>query len=251
MPQSVHTPVLDAELLALRRVLGDTYDSAGNLITTDTSHNGGGNIYIGHAQLVSTWTSGELIDIYNSACVRFVEYMVNVIEKNLWHRFIPGLIKYADNVPIDSLSRIPFSNISPRPLVFMDVAVTLPNSFTRVGVEISPSEFFAHSTGDVKTRASQLLYTIMSDSTDKYVRFLHSAPATQASLVYVCEIPRFIHDVANPGDITKYFSNFATMRIRIIAEKLAQRYRMQEAPGLADADDITVRQYDVQVNKGH
>lgn len=98
MAVSVNTPILDQEILKLRRQLGDIYDESGSEIVLDTA--GAGGIYIGNAALVSTFKRDELLDCYNTACVRFLEYMVQFKKKDQWHKYAKGYIVTKSNIPL-------------------------------------------------------------------------------------------------------------------------------------------------------
>lgn len=232
MGVSVNTPVLDKEILKLRRALGDVYDSSGNLITLDTTHNGGGNIYVGNTNLISTWTSGELIDAYNTACVKFIEYLTRVVDKSIWSNFIKGYIVHLQNVSMSS-GKVNVDSVNPKIWTVVDAALPTATDLGSVAIEVSPSNYFASKIGAIKTRANQLLFTQFFDGTNNVIQFINYGSATSVNLVYVKQHIDFVHDSASPGDVT-VFTQPALERIRIIAEKVAQRYRSQDVKDLPE-----------------
>ena len=98
MAVSVNTPILDQEILKLRRQLGDIYDESGAEMVLDTA--GAGGIYLGNASLISTFKRDELLDCYNIACVRFLEYMVSFKKKEQWHKYAKGYIIAKSNIAL-------------------------------------------------------------------------------------------------------------------------------------------------------
>jgi len=243
MAISVFTPKLDEEILKLRRKLGDIYDESGNQIVLDTSP-GAGQIYVGNPALISTFKSSELLDCYNSACVRFLDYLESVLPKKSWEKYIR--VKYAREIVITNIDgerAIFLTDVSPSIWRIQDLAIDADGD-SSLGVEISPSEYFSHKKGFVKTRSTQLLYTLMSgvDDDNDGIFLLNSGTTITASFTYFAQHTDFIHN--SDGDVTIYTPQ-TLERIRVIAEGLAQRYRSVETRDLPEVDERSLIQQDL------
>lgn len=218
MPVSV-TPRLDVEILKLRRTIGDIYDVNGNLITADTSHTGGGNIYCGSASLFSTWSAAELLDIYNSACIRFIEYVIGK-NKSAVQRFLPGYINRAENVNIGT-GVIPLSSFTPPLWYVLDIRLDDATELSHYGIEADVETFFSQIGDVINSHKSQFYYIISGDK----LQLFNYGGFSRFSVIYITPHIDFVHNSTNPGDVTKYFTISALERIRLIAESLALRTR--------------------------
>lgn len=222
MAFSANTPVLDQEILKLRRALSDTYDEGGNLISADTAS----SYYVGTTTWVATWNSAELLDIYNSACVRYIEYITKVIDKKMWHKYLRGYIIRKSAATISS-GALNLDSLSPALWIMIDTSLAAPVTLADVGVEISPFEYFSDKSGSVKSRLKQLLYVFLNDGTNNIIQYLNYGSATAIDLLYIKQHVNFIHDSSTVKDVT-VFTPEALERIRLMATKIAQAYKSSD-----------------------
>lgn len=239
MPVSTNTPQLDLEILKLRRSLGDTYTEDGNLIVNDTAS----SYYVGNTSFNATWNSAELLDCYNTACIKFIEYLVKVIDKSLWHKYIRGYIIRKLSVTHTG-GAVNLDSLTPSMWIPVDLAIHSPSTINDIGVEIPPSEYFFNLTAAIKTRQKQLLFVFLNDATNNVIQFFNYGAATTFDLVYVKQHIDFIHDSSTVKDVT-VFTKEGLERVRIIAEKVAQRFRSSEVRDLPDADEQLATQLDL------
>lgn len=235
------TPILDAEIIKLRRRLGDVYDENGNAIVNDTSP-GAGEVYLGDAALDSTWTRDELLDCYNDAVRMFLDYVTTMVDKGMWSNFIPGYIRFEtkssttvsftgiayDYVALGNLVPPMFKIISVRDPLITDRARS-------VGVEVPASEFFDNHSEFLKTRRDQLFYCIMqvSNEANPPHMVIINKGGTNFHLIYIKTHIDLVHDSATDlAGITPE----GLKRVLLLAEKIAQRYRSVEERTLAESD---------------
>ncbi len=153
------TPLLDKEILRLRRRLGDIYNEDGTEITAS-------NVYLSTSGV--TFPQLELIDIYNDAIRSFLMYMSVMFPSKQWFYYVPGYIVFLPNQAVTS-GKLLLSAISPTVFRLMDVsryaATPVPEDLS---VPIDPSEWMAMRNGLTKTRkpdTDHIFHSVMADGT--------------------------------------------------------------------------------------
>jgi hypothetical protein len=152
------TPLLDNEILKLRRRLGDIFNEDGTAITTS-------NVYLSTSG--TTFPQLELIDIYNDAIRSFMVYLTKAFPTHKWWEYLPGYIVFLQNQTVTS-GKLLLSAITPTLFQLMDMAKY--SAGTPVPAElsnyISADQWLATKNGLIKTRkpdATHIFYTVMAD----------------------------------------------------------------------------------------
>lgn len=250
------TPILDAAILKLRRKLGDIYDELGKEIVASTSPSGT-QIYVGDPSLRSTWTSAELLDIYNDSVSEFIAYCIKYIPKDKLADFIPGYIRYATvtrsalSIGGVSASLLATDSIVPpveHVLDLKDSGWITSQSPLRLGVQVPPDKFFASVVNLSTATTGQLIYSPILTNPASYDRQLIALNVVGSSveIVYVAKYtPLAYNGAADIGG----FTNIAMKRIQILAEVYAQRYRSQEVRDLSDIEKKEMIETDVLLRR--
>jgi hypothetical protein len=152
------TPLLDAQILRLRRRIGDIYNEDGTDI--DSS-----NVYSSTSG--TTWKQQELLDIYNDSIKSFMIYMTKTFDKSKWWENMPGYVVTNENQAVTT-GKMLMSNLSPTVFQLMDIKkynTTLPSDLSTF---VAPDEWFPMKNGLVKTRkpdTTHIFHTVMGDAT--------------------------------------------------------------------------------------
>lgn len=151
------TPLLDKEILKLRRRLGDIFNEDGTDITAS-------NIYLSTSG--TTFPQLELIDIYNDAIRSFMVYATKMFPKDVWYEYLPGYVTYLQNQAVTG-GKLLLSAINPTVFQLIDIsryaATPVPSDLS---VQIGPSEFLSVRNGLVKTRkpdTTHIFHAVMAD----------------------------------------------------------------------------------------
>lgn len=244
MAVSVNTPILDQEILRIRRALGDLFSETGAELVLDTASSA---TYVGGSGFVATWTAAELLDIYNSACIRYIEYVTKMLDKKLWEKYIRGYVVRKSAATLTS-GVVNLDALSPLLWMVIDTALASPTSLAHIGVEISPSEYYAHKSGAVKTRTGQLLFAFMNDGTNNTIQYLNYGAATTIDILYIKMHTNFIHDSSVTKDVT-VFTPAGLERIRLIAVKMAQAYKSSDVRDLPQVEERTEIELDLSAER--
>lgn len=251
------TPILNGEILKLRRKLGDIYDSSGNLVVDNSGSPPAGQIHVGNASLVSTWTAAELLDCYNDAVRYFIDYLARLMPEEIIN-YAPAFLVNQSFVPSAS-STIQGKTIYYKNLA--DITALPPARILSIAVEVSGlsdeqelarycpiNEVFATATKVVKTRSTgkQLEWSMWYDHglgmTIIAILNAGSAPSG-GNILYVKRHTSYTYDHASI-DATE-FTDMGLKRVLLLAESLAQRYRSTEVRDLSDAEIQQATQLDV------
>ena len=151
------TPLLNNEILKLRRRLGDVFNEDGSDITSS-------NVYLSTSG--TTFPQLELIDIYNDAIKSFMAYLTKMFPKSTWWEYLPGYIVYLQNQTVTS-GKLLLSAITPTLFQLMDIARYAATPIPAdVSNYISPEQWMEVRNGFVKTRkpdTSHIFHTVMAD----------------------------------------------------------------------------------------
>jgi len=247
------TPILDKELVKLRRRLGDIYDSSGTLIQFDTNPVPSG-IWVGDAALMSTWTAAELLDCYNDAIRIFVDYCLKFLSIKSVGEFIPGYLVFSPNVQATKVTintvdywYVDIDNLTPKMYRIISAKDANDTRETSLGAYIPPEEFFASRI--YRSRDNQLLYThgfIGSTVNKNCVIMLNLDSGEDVDLYYVKQHTDYVENNASPGDVSG-ITTAALRRIILIAEVIAQRYRSMETRDIADSELNIIMQSDASL----
>lgn len=249
------TPILDGEIIKLRRRLGDLYDESGNLIVNDTTP-AGGEIYLGNAALVSTWRADELLDCYNDAIRMYLDYVTTILDKQIWHQYIPGYIRFEVKTSTSvSFNSIPYDyialgNLSPKLYKFLDIRdPAATDKSMGLGVFVSPAKFFMTHSESLSTRSNQLtccLFELSTEANSPHLVIQNKA-GTNFHLLYVKAHTDLVHDSAT--DLSGITSE-GLKRVLLMAEEIAQRYRSQEERTVAKSEMKTLMEIDASKKDG-
>lgn len=172
------TPILNKELVKLRRRLGDLYSSNGTEITSSNVGSVDGNI----------WDADEIVDIYNDAVRDLLEYVVSNFRRDSWYTIIPGYIRYNPSVNIAS-GRLGLDSFNPS-LFFAVSLIQVVSGFTFQFSYITPDEFLLTKGNKFPHRRpsdSERYFTVMSDASGKAVFTIPASTFNSCELVYVRE----------------------------------------------------------------
>jgi hypothetical protein len=253
------TPLLDKEIIKLRRKLGDMFDTAGNEIvgggTTDVSSPGTGKIWVGTTYDASL-NAQELLDTYNDAIRSFIDYVIRFIDPKDWYLWIPGYLQLKDSIDL-SVTTSParyYYDLSGLTDFYwvLDVQDANVTNEHGIGRLISPTEYFTDYINLLSTRKNQLLYTRMryNITTQKDCLMvinptLAGSPTPKATinLVYIRMHTDYVYNSATPGDLSS-ITGIGLRRVLTIAESMALRYRSQEVKDLPDVEIQTTMAMD-------
>lgn len=245
------TPILDKELVKLRRKLGDIYDSSGNAIVYDTPP-GAGNIYVGDVALISTWNAGELLDCYNDAIRIFIDYCLKFLSPKAMAEYLVGYLiilpnQTATSVVIGSVTYyyVDIDALTPKLYRLISSKDTNDTKETSLGAYVPPEEFFGSRI--YRSRDSQLLWTqtyVAGAVNKNSILFLNLDSDYKVDLMYVKQHTDLVHNNASPGDLSG-ISSHGLRRVSLIAETIAQRYRSVEVRDIADSELNQIMQTDM------
>ena len=203
------TPIFDAEIMKLRRRLGDIYHTDGTEITTSN---------VGTASIGTVYKRDELVDIYNDAVRLFIDYVVRNIPKIEWNNYIHGYIFLKESVAVSS--GVLTAPTDPPLYTVMDMMLhASPNTLF---IEVKPDQWLAFKSGFVKTR--KYGYVVMSSGSTwaGQSRNIYTTATGAVDLVYITNHTNVTH--AGSVDLIG-LSNTALQRILVMAEIAARRYR--------------------------
>jgi hypothetical protein len=151
------TPLLDNEILKLRRRLGDIFNEDGTAITTS-------NVYLSTSG--TTFPQLELIDIYNDSIKSFMVYLTKTFPKEQWWEFLPGYIVHLQNQAVTT-GKLLLSAVTPTLFQLIDVARYAASPIPAdLSVSIGSHEYMPVRNGLVKTRkpdTTHIFHTVMAD----------------------------------------------------------------------------------------
>ena len=247
------TPILDSRILKLRRKLGDLYDADGNEYVAEPA-GGTGKIYVGSASAIkSTWTSAELLDIFNDSIHQFLDYCFKFVPTEKFGLYIPGYIRAGrraltavTSVLDGNYHYLDFNGATPNImyLISMKCIRTAKPYGKQHGIEIPPDQFLEKFGEFNSSYAGQLMWSTLIHIDGEGISVVN-ALNTAVDVVYIKKHVNLVHNSATDiAGITEQ----GLMRIQTLAEVLAQRYRSQEVKDLPDIEkkeiiesDITLR----------
>jgi len=239
------TPLLDAQILRLRRRIGDMYNEDGTLI--DAS-----NVYTSTSGV--TWKQQELLDIYNDAIKSFMIYLVKAFPKAIWWEFLPGYVVIKTDVSLSATGLV-LSDLSPTAFQLIDVKLGGLNSDLpkNLATFISPDQWFDTKVGFVKTRkpdSSHYFYTVFADGDTA------GAPPTMFFLpdgqefIDIIYLKDHLDLVQNSATDLGGISQDGLRRILMFAEAEARRWKSTEAAAVPEAQLQQMMQMDSNKTKG-
>jgi hypothetical protein len=237
------TPLLDGQILRLRRRIGDMFNEDGSLIDTT-------NVYASTSGV--TWKQQELLDIYNDSIRQFMIYLVKRFSRAQWWEFLPGYVYNNEGVGLAG-GKLDLSTLTPSAFQLIDCKNHGTDLVTELGTFIPPNEWFDVRTGFVKTRkpdATHIFYTVMAD--DKVdghsTLFLLPSNLTSIDLIYLKDHTDFVQNSAS--DLNG-ISQDGLRRVLMYAEAEARRYKSTEAAAVSEANVKMMMDMDApQSNKG-
>jgi len=236
------TPLFNAEIVKLRRRLGDLFATDGTEITTANVESADGSIF----------KRLELVDIYNDAVRKQIDYVLSVFPKERWYEYIPGYIFLKTNVSLTS-NKYTLSTADPKIYRVIDVrkytaGTPAPNE---LAVEINPAEYFPVSNGLVKTRlpsATSFFWTVMAEGTAaSHIKSLYLLGTISAvDILYV----RQHDDISHGGSVDMDgISTVGLAHIQLLAESIARKYKTEEITDLPEIELKNKTEFDLMINK--
>lgn len=207
------TPVFDAEIVKLRRRLGDIYNPDGVLITTV---NVGSSPEVGEA-----YKRDELVDIYNDAVREFLNYMVSTVAKKMWYTFVPGYVEMPESpFSVGGSGRLDLAPFNPPLYEVIDV---LDASTGKIIVPVSPDEIFSY--GRTSFDNVEIFYCSVNN------KLVFSKSNFSVAIMYLRDHVNVVHGAAN--DLPKV-TGAGLQRIMLFAEAIARAHKNLGMEGLPE-----------------
>ena len=234
------TPLLDAQLLRLRRRLGDIYNEDGTAIDAT-------NVYT--STTGTTWKQQELLDIYNDSIRSFMIYMIKMFPKEKWWEFMPGYVYDLEN-QTTTTGKLDLTTLSPTAFQLIDVKNHGTDIVSELANFIPPQDWFDIRAGLVKTRkpdSTHIFYTIMGDGANSGKSTLFSLPTslTKVDLIYLKDHTDYVQNNASPGELNGLAQD-TLRRVLIFAEQEARRWKSTEAADIPEAQMQSMMAMDKQ-----
>lgn len=233
------TPIFNAEVLKLRRRLGDIFTANGTEITSVNIASVDGSIF----------SRSEIADAYNDAVRSFIDYVIRMYPKSTWHNYIPGYIVLVSNETLTN-GKLNLSGLPAKVYKLIDVRRHNDGTYTPLdlAVEISPDEYFSVASGLVKTRQpsnNNLFWTVLTqyESANIAVYLYMLGGASAVDLIYIRRHENINYD--GNYDIDG-ISNVGLDSVMLFAERIARRYRTEEVGDLAEVELKNKLEFDLK-----
>jgi hypothetical protein len=210
------TPLLNKELLKLRRRLGDLWTVGTDEITESTIGSSDGKV----------WTAAELIDLYNDAIEDCLNFVITTVPKDAWYTWIPGFIYILSSQVITS-GKLLLSTLDPIPYFIMSL-------WYATGVRqlsyINPDEYSQTKGNRYPNRhpsSTELYYTVINDASGSEIL---SIPASTYDVCDVIYIKQPIDYVADSATDLSGLNSTAKRKVIDFAEAEAIKQKQAVSP---------------------